>query len=270
MKLNKDVKAILFDVDKTLVDRNCLMSDDLKRTLVSLKNNGYLLGINSGRPVFSSLKVLDKNKAIDLFEIFYGCNGLEFYDLKKKRSTFLKEIDINTVLELNKIFHEDYLELAFYKNDKVLCLNHYIDDKQKIEEWAKVRFVKPLIIDFTVINHSIPKLIVLFKKDFKKEVTKKINTIKNTDIDLFFSGDECLEIVPKGINKGTSIIDLSKKLAIDPKNILAIGDAENDLPALCLATGVFVGEKRNDVEYSCQFKDLANFLNELLLSEYKN
>ena len=38
MNLKTDIKAILFDVDKTLVDRQINMMPSLKRTLVKLKN----------------------------------------------------------------------------------------------------------------------------------------------------------------------------------------------------------------------------------------
>ena len=263
MSLN--IKAILFDVDKTLVDRECLMSDELKDALFNLKNKGYLLGINSGRPVFSSLRVLEKNGVTDLFDIFYGCNGLEFYDTKSKLSTYLDEIGVDTIHELDKLFHEDYLELSFYKDNKILCLNHKISDENKIKEWASVRFVEPKYVDFSKIDYSIPKLVILFKKEYHNQIVAKVNNIKNDKVDIFFSGDECMEIVPRGINKGTAVLDLSKKLAINPKNILTCGDAENDLPALLLGEGVFVGDKREDIKYSCEFKELAQFLNNTLL-----
>lgn len=263
MSLN--IKAILFDVDKTLIDKNCVMSDDLKDALVILKNKGYLLGINSGRAVFSSLKVLDKNGVRSLFDIFYGCNGLELYDIKTNTSSYLKEIDASIVKELNQYFKEDYLELAFYKDDSILCLNHEISDQDKIEEWSNIRFVRPEVVNFDLIDYSIPKLIVLFKKEYREQLIMKVNKINNDKIDIFFSGDECMEVVPKGINKGTSVLDLSNKLAISPKNILTCGDAENDLPALLLGEGVFVGEKRPDVKYACEFSELGKFLlNELL------
>ena len=71
--------------------------------------------------------------------------------------------------------------------------------------------------------------------------------------------------MPRGINKGTAVLDLSKKLAINPKNIMTCGDAENDLPALLLSEGVFVGNKREDIKYSCEFKELAQFLNNTLM-----
>ncbi len=262
MNLKNDIKALLFDVDKTLVDRQINMMPSLKESLIKLKDKGYLLGINSGRPVFSSFRVLEKNDALSLFDYFYGCNGLEFFDLKEKKSTYLKEIDVSTIKELDKLFYEDYLELAFYKDEETMCLNHHISDETKLIEWTKARFVKPTVINFQTIDYSIPKLVILFKHEYKDLIQAKIDNIHIDSIDIFFSGDECLEVVPKGINKGNAVIDLANKLNVNEKAILTCGDSENDIPALIKGTGVYVGNSDANIAYSCSFEELSIFLSE--------
>ncbi len=260
MNLKTQIKALLFDVDKTLVDRNLNMTSSLKEALTKLKEKGYLLGINSGRPVFSSIKVLEKNDITSLFDVYYGCNGLEFYDLTNKKSIYLAQIDVATIKKLDKLFYEDYLELGFYSGDSIMYLNHQINDEETLKRWTKARFVKPIYLDFQTIDHNIPKLVILFKAEYKDEVVKKMNSINIDTVDMFLSGDECAEIVPKGINKGNAIKDLSKNLNIDSKAILALGDSENDIPALKKATGVYVGNEDKDIAYSTSFIELGDFL----------
>lgn len=260
MNLKTDIKAILFDVDKTLVDRSLNMEPCLKESLYKLKEKGYKLGINSGRPVFSSFKVLEKNNILPLFDYFYGCNGLEFYDLENKKSTYLKEVAFDTIKKLDKLFYEDYLELCFYKDDQYMYMNHKIDDKQQIINWTKARFVSPRLFDFQTIDYDIPKCVVLFKHNYLKQVQEKFNNIHMDDIDIFLSGDECAEIVPKGIDKGNAVKDLANKLNISEKAILTCGDSENDIPALIKGTGVYVDETSNKIAYSCAFKQLGRFL----------
>ena len=260
MNLKNNIKAILFDVDKTLVDRSLNIKPSLKKALYKLKEKGYKLGINSGRPIFSSFRVLEKNDILSLFDYFYGCNGLEFYDLENKRSVYLKELDSTTIKKLDKQFWEDYLELSFYKDNEYLYMNHEIDDKKQIEKWTKARFVLPKIIDFQTIDYSIPKCVVLFKHDYLTQVQEKFNDIYMDDIDIFLSGDECAEVVPKGIDKGVAVSDLACKLNINEKSILAIGDSENDIPALEKATGIYVDGDSKKIAYSCSFEQLGQFL----------
>ena len=73
-----NIKAFLFDLDGTLIDYDGKMSKKMFDMLHILKDKGYFLGINSGRPVFSSMRVLKDNNADKLFDCYYGCNGYLF------------------------------------------------------------------------------------------------------------------------------------------------------------------------------------------------
>ena len=48
----------------------------------------------------------------------------------------------------------------------------------------------------------------------------------------FFSCEEYLEYVPKGIDKGSSVTNLVSLLGIAPEDVYAIGDERNDIPML--------------------------------------
>ncbi len=242
-----NIKAFLFDVDGTLIDYNGKMSKKMYEMLHILKDKGYFLGINSGRPVFSSMRVLKANNADELFDCYYGCNGIEYY--ANNKSTYLSHLDHDIISYLNKIFIEDYLALACYRGDNLL-FNHFPKDLNMVDKWCKLRYVKPLLYDFEKINIS-PKLIVVFLKEYKEQLENKISNIHDERFDMFFSGSDVMEIVPPGLNKGCAVDDLSKRLNIDPKSIMTCGDAENDIPALIKGSGVYIGNKSFDVLYNC-------------------
>ncbi len=268
MNLKNDIKAFLFDVDGTLVDKDCLCSEKMLYCLKELKNRGYDLVINSGRAIFSSKKVLIKNDILDLFDYFYGCNGIEFEDVKNKIHTYVDYVYDDSIKFLNKFFCEDYLALACYHDEKELLINHMISDREMMDTWSKRRFVSFREYDFNSLEKS-PKLIVVFLKEHKKELDEKIASINDSRFDMFYSGEDVMEIVPKGLSKGKSVIDFANLKNINPKAILTAGDCENDVPALINGTGVYVGNKNAKVAYSVDdvYKDgLANFLYENFLS----
>lgn len=242
-----NIKAFLFDVDGTLIDYDGKMSKKMFDMLHILKDKGYFLGINSGRPVFSSMRVLKDNNADKLFDCYYGCNGIEYY--ANNKSTYLSYLDHDEIAYLNKIFIEDYLALACYKGDTLL-FNHFPKDQNMVNVWCKLRYVKPLLYDFNKIDKS-PKLIVVFLKEYKEKLVEKISKIHDERFDMFFSGPEVMEIVPVGLNKGYAVDDLSKRLNIDSKCIMTCGDAENDIPALIKGTGVYIDGQNKNVLYNC-------------------
>ncbi len=259
-----NIKAFLFDVDGTLIDYNGKMSKATFDVLHSLKDKGYYLGINSGRPVFSSIKVLRENNIAEIFDCYYGCNGIEYYDFKSKHSSYLTYLNNDDIVYLNNVFNEDYYSLCCYKDNEKLLFNHFPKDENMMDRWCKIRFVKPMLYDFSKIEKA-PKLIVIFLPEYREQFLEKVNSIKNDCYDMFLSGNDVMEIVPHGFNKGNAVVDLAKRLNIDCKDILTSGDAQNDIPALIKGEGVYVGNSDKDIAYSCldvNHDGLANFLKE--------
>jgi sucrose phosphatase-like protein len=60
--------------------------------------------------------------------------------------------------------------------------------------------------------------------------------------DLIYSGNHYLDVLPRGMNKGTATRFLARKLGIDRSQVIACGDSGNDLPLYLQGfCGVLVG-----------------------------
>ena len=161
MNLKNDIKAFLFDVDGTLINREGKMSENTYNALNILKKKGYKLGINSGRPIFSSQTALSANKADKLFDWYYGANGIEFYDVLNDKKSYVATLDENVIKDFDNLFKDEkYLSLAFYEDNKYLVINHYPEDLNKLDEWCKIRYVLPKLADFQNINKIDRKSVV--------------------------------------------------------------------------------------------------------------
>nr|WP_256206614.1 HAD family hydrolase [Pseudomonas sp. BAY1663] len=61
--------------------------------------------------------------------------------------------------------------------------------------------------------------------------------------DLLYSADLYLDFLPRGVNKGSSLLRLIETLGLDPEQVLVAGDTLNDLSMLgCGLKGVCVGQ----------------------------
>lgn len=247
MNLSKEIKAFLFDIDGTLINRKLEMSSNMKEALKILKSKGYHLSINTGRPSFAIQKVLGKHNCADLFEYYFGYNGVELFDVKNKELKYFSLIEPDILKELDLKFRDDYISLCTYDKENNLQFNHFPANKEVYEEWCAIRFTKPKLFDYQNNTKGYAKAVLLFELDKKEDFLNKIKDFKDDRVDAFFSGTDVVEIVPKGLNKGCSVNEYAKMLGIDEKEILCCGDAESDLPALRKGTGVLIGSPELDV-----------------------
>src|SRR3712207_1192542 len=71
---------------------------------------------------------------------------------------------------------------------------------------------------------------------------------------------ETLEIQKKGINKGSSLNFLAKKLGINPNEVIAVGDSGNDIDMIKYAgLGVAMGNAFSEVK---EIADYITYTNE--------
>jgi glucosylglycerol-phosphate synthase len=76
--------------------------------------------------------------------------------------------------------------------------------------------------------------------DLIEEVNNRVNKL---DCDVIFSANKFLDILPKDVNKGSTLINLIQFLKVDPETVLVAGDTLNDLKMFeCGFKGVVVGK----------------------------
>ncbi|MBR3228223.1 MAG: HAD family phosphatase [Erysipelotrichaceae bacterium] len=255
MNLNEKIKAFLFDIDGTLVDRDLKMSENMREALRILNEKGYHVSINTGRPYSASSQVMGRNGVADLFEYYFGSNGVEIYDSAAKEKRYVACIEPKTLKDLDPQFREDYLALALYDDKGHILFNHMPASKEHVDLWCRVRFCEPVVYDYAKNEKSFPKAALLFEPERRKDFEEKMNAFHDERVDFFFSGDHVMEVVPKGLNKGRVVYEYADILGIDPKEILCIGDQESDVSAMLNGTGLLVGDdvdfESSGIAYKC-------------------
>ncbi len=90
-------------------------------------------------------------------------------------------------------------------------------------------------------------------------VCKKVESILKSDenikhLDCFFTSPVSLEIVGKGVNKGSAVSKLAEFVSVNPENVAAIGDYYNDVAMLeSVAHPVCCGQAPEDIKKLCEY-----------------
>lgn len=237
------MKLIIADLDGTLVEKK-QVSNQTKETLRKLKEQGYLFTIATGRHMVAT-KELAKILEVDL-PVICG-NGAIIYDYKKDEIIRKEVLDPKTVESIMDLCFDHQVSFLMYTTkyvvatdeakDKIHAQIGYFDThvvkKEQLKDYIDIGVFKILAIDQ---HHE--KLMHI-----KKEL------MHLNDIYMVQSRPIFLDIGSHETNKGNTVKNLAGLLHIDIKDVLAIGDQENDIEMIKTAgIGIAMGNGHKNLK----------------------
>jgi len=217
------MKLVIADLDGTLVHKQFVSKETLK-TIKKLKEQGILFTIATGRHMVAT-KELAENLEVDL-PVICG-NGAIIYDFKSNQIMHQEIISDDILHRIMDRCFDDHLDFLMYTtkhvvatqqaankiHEKIGVFDTHIVDKGELKDYIKTGVFKILVID-----EGIDKLKTL--KTYLS-IFKEISMVQSRP---FF-----LDIGHHLSNKGRTVKKLADILNVEIKDVLAIGDQENDI-----------------------------------------
>lgn len=191
------ISLLSFDIDNTLMDFHTHKSN-FRKIWKKYKPKDVFLTYNTGRLIDDVLHLIDKGVLPEPDYIISGV-GTHIYNYKDK----------SVVKEFNNILDDGWdLEAVETLIQKI---DHPISDQPTKFQHAYKRSY--------FFHDASPELIASVEKDFEEA---------NMSINVVYSGDKFLDILPKFANKGNALQWLTKTLDIKTEEVLVAGDSGND------------------------------------------
>lgn len=192
------IKLLSFDIDNTLIDFHTYKSNFRKIWKKYKPQEEVLLTYNTGRLIEDVLNLIQTQVLPEPDYIISGV-GTHIYNFKTK----------SVIKEFNDVL-DDGWDLSAVE-EIIKSVNHPISDQPTKFQHAYKRsyFFHDATVD----------LIESIEQDFAHA---------NMDINVVYSGEKFLDILPKWANKGNALIWLLKKLNINSSEVLVAGDSGND------------------------------------------
>lgn len=222
-------KLICSDVDSTLVDDYKKLSPKNREAIrKAVLEEGMHFAIISGRIAPSVRRYMDEIGITGVVPSLGGCL-IEDWD-----GTIIEEnvVDGRLAIKINDLIKAmDCLCFAYHHNDWYIDPGHPDWIKSEADATDTIGVVEDLTGLFGRINPN--KLLgVHSDTDRVKRLSDAILERYSNEVDCFLSSPMYLEIVPKGVNKGTAVDALCRHYGIEKSNVLAIGDYYNDIDML--------------------------------------
>ncbi|MBR4178398.1 MAG: Cof-type HAD-IIB family hydrolase [Bacilli bacterium] len=219
-------KLISMDFDGTLLTSEKIITQNTKRVLEILKNNGYYIVGVTGRNINSAKSVCD----LKMFNYLILNNGAFIYDVKKDNAENIGGLDEKLQKEIFNHFKDKSYAIDFCSYDKYFMYRKVIDESKKF-------LVK--INDLNDINEPICRINIFADDSLIDEYyTYLINKYSDkANIFIMKDSDDAsnlrwIAIIPKNINKGIAIEKLCNKLNIKLDECMFFADGPNDIEAL--------------------------------------
>jgi Cof subfamily protein (haloacid dehalogenase superfamily) len=231
MAVSEKGKKIFFtDIDETLVNTDKSLSEENRRALEAYVNTGSYLVISTGRVLCASIRLLKDLGIYDFPNTFIStCNGGLIYDTGSERVISDSLIPLDLVTEVFRCAGEFGIHIQTYTDTEVVSEK----DTPDLHRYCAIQKMPPLVVSHVedVLRQS-PAKILAIDYSSPEHVTEFRNYLEpkvNGTLDLYKSNPYLLEIVRRGVNKGSALRFMADYLSVPVENTISAGDEENDL-----------------------------------------
>lgn len=221
-------------MDDTLLTDDHTISKENRAMIAMAQAKGVEVVLASGRPTPAMTHFandLQNNYMISF-------NGAVITDLKNDAVIFEQSLTKEQIHELHDYSLKMNTHIITYINDTIVSETHseFIEVERSITGMPHA-----LVSDFkAAVTSNAVKCILLQDPSYLKTVESDLK-LAMPDLSVSMSKPFFLEVAPNGIDKAASIQFLAKKLKIDQSEIVAVGNAGNDLTMIQYAgLGVWV------------------------------
>ncbi|QZT38168.1 Cof-type HAD-IIB family hydrolase [Halosquirtibacter xylanolyticus] len=223
---NHTYKMLVLDLDDTLLTDDHKISIENKEALIKAQERGVYVVLASGRPTPAMLRYAEELELKKYGSFLVSYNGAIITDMASGETLFEQTLTKEEVHDLHSFSQDHKVDIITYVDGTIISErpSEYIDVEIGLTQMP--HRIVPSFKD--AVKTNMVKCIMLEEPTYLKSVADRLKAEK-TDKSVSISKPFFLEVTPQGIDKAASIARLAQRLNIDQKEIIAVGNAGNDL-----------------------------------------
>ena len=235
-----DFKLIAIDLDGTSLKKNGHFSDATRNAIEKAIAAGIMVVPTTGRTLS---EIPDEIRALPGMKYAIIANGASIMDLENDEEIYSDLIPLDVAAEIFKQSYAQNLTFYAYSEGISYCDERFMNDSISHfgagganYSWLaeRVRFVTDLSAYFAKGKRTVEKIGIYKVTATEREILEK-TVAAFPEIVITSSDYVNMEINSATANKGSALLQLCSGLGITPKEIMAIGDGNNDVEMLTVA-----------------------------------
>lgn len=251
-------KNIAIDIDGTLLNDDKKITQRTKDSLIRLREAGHKLVIASGRD-YSGTEYIAKELDFDTYGGFLSnFNGGRITDYHSGEIIANHTLSLDFMKEFLDFIRDLDIDIMIYNEGKIFTNSM---DTYWLHETAELTNMEIVLRENLIDDIDFePNNILLSQDPSRIDSPSKIIYERFGDISTQVKSTPWYyEIMPKGISKGTSLMEIADYYKIDRKLTYAFGDERNDYSMIEAAgVGVAMGNAVEEIKEIADFVTLSN------------
>lgn len=251
-------KLIALDMDGTLLKKDKTISSQTKEALKNARNKGVKVVLASGRPIEGLNRYLEELDLIKENEYVLSYNGALVQNIKTKEIIAGTVLHGNDLKELHALSKKLGVFIHAFSKEQGLIVD-VMNEYTQIE--ADINGINITQKDFVTIDNN-EDMIKIMMIDSKENIDHAFENLPNDIKEKYTvvrSADIFLEFLHKDSNKGTGLEALANHLGIKKEEVIAVGDAGNDIHMIEYAgLGVAMENAFDEVKKTANYITTSN------------
>ena len=225
------IKLVAIDLDGTLLNSSKQISDQTVRALRCLPGSSVRVVIASARPP-RSVRHIYQSLGLDTLTINY--NGALIWDEPKRRALYHRPMDPFLVRRIVDVSRD------LFDNVLVSCeiLDRWFTDRDDHTHTTETgRLFRPDVIApvADICTQPVTKLMLLGPPELIERLAPVLAERFGAHVSIIHADADLLQVMDKRVGKAAALQKVAQSYGVEPAEIMAIGDAPNDVGMLQLA-----------------------------------
>lgn len=251
-------KLLVLDIDGTLTNEKKEITRHTKQTILRMQKAGVKVVLASGRPAYGVVPTARELELEQYGGFILSYNGGWIVDCSTGRTIYEKTIPHKLMGGIYGQVHDLDAALMTYEGDRI------ITEKPQDAYVAKESFINKMKVKgvdnfLDYVTFPVVKCLVAADGGDLETVEDKLVGYFGSQLSIFRSEPYFLEIMPKDIDKASSLERLRLQLGLERAEIAACGDGLNDISMIQYAgLGIAMANAQEAVKKVCDFVTKSN------------
>jgi len=222
------LKLIALDVDGTLVDKDLVLIPRLRAAIASAQQRGARIVISTGRMYKSTVPFARGLNLPAVPLIVY--NGALVREYPSGRTIYHEPLPVELCREIARFCEAHGYHLNAYVDDEL-----YVNEPgPKTEAYMNLAQVEAHVVQpmSAWIDRPSTKMLMIDEPERMPAIQAQLQTLLGDQATIVQSNPRFLEIVRPGVSKGKALEAVAESMGIGRADVIAMGDAGNDIPML--------------------------------------